>query len=82
MLSFGAGTLPAIGVAVLLAGRITPWLKHATFRAVAGLLLIVSGSVHAAMAVVSSGAIPVPEETKPCCASRGVHSSGPIEHVR
>ncbi len=72
MLSFGAGTLPAIGAAVLLAGRITPWLKHVTLRAVAGLLLIVSGSVHAAMAVVSSGAIPVPEETKPCCASRGV----------
>ena len=77
MLAFGAGTLPAIGTAIVLAGRMSPWLKHATFRAVAGLLLVVSGSVHAAMAVVSSGAIPMPEETKPCCASRGLHSGEP-----
>jgi uncharacterized protein len=77
MLAFGAGTLPAIGAAIVLMGRMSPWLKHATFRAVAGLLLIVSGSVHAAMVVMSSGAIPIPEETKPCCASRGVNAGEP-----
>jgi len=70
MLAFGVATLPAIGVATFLAGRATPWLRHAAIRATAGLLLIVSGSVHAAMAVVASGALPVPEESRPCCASK------------
>ncbi len=70
MLAFGLGTFPAIGATIVLAGRVTPWLKHAAIRAVAGLLLVVSGAAHAAVAVVSAGAIPLPEDARPCCASR------------
>jgi hypothetical protein len=70
MLAFGVGTFPAIGATILLAGRAAPWLKHASIRAVAGLLLLVSGAAHAAVAVISAGAVPLPEESRPCCASR------------
>lgn len=70
MAAFWAGTLPAIGAVIALAGGLARWMRHQRFRQAAGMLLIVSGAVHLALALVQTNLLPVPEAERPCCAAR------------
>jgi len=67
MLSFGAGTLPALVVVAIFADGFTRVVKQARVRQSAGLLLALAGSVHLALAV--QGALALPRTLSPAPAA-------------
>jgi hypothetical protein len=58
MLSFGAGTLPALIVVSIFADGFTRLVRQARVRQSAGLLLALAGSVHLALAMQTAFSLP------------------------
>ena len=76
MTAFFAGTLPSL----LLASWVGKLLRTRTvslaLRRAVGVILIASGGLHVALAVLDSGAVPTPREgLRPCCAARQAAAS-------